>query len=1033
MPSFTAEQKQAINEFGQNIIVSAGAGSGKTAVLSERVLTHVLDGMNIDDMLILTFTNAAAAEMKERIRNKLMDHPELKEQQDKIDLAYITTFDAYALSIVKKYHHLLNISSSLTIADASIITLKKEEILETIFEEYYAARNPLFLKLISDFCLKDDQEIFNAILNLNNKLDNLYNKTTYLQSYLDKYYNDNYLNNLLTAYENLISSKITSFKHQIDNLSSYVESSYLDKLTPIISPLLNSKTYADYKKNCLLKLPILRNAPDEAKAIKSSLNDLLKEIANLSRYNDLNEIKLSLLATRDYVAIIIELILKLDEGLTTFKKSESSYEFIDISKMAIDILAQNSDVATELKNKYREILIDEYQDTNDLQDIFISYIVNHNVYMVGDIKQSIYRFRNANPNLFKTKYDAYSKHEDGTKIDLNRNFRSRSEVIDGINLIFNLIMDNEIGGADYLATHQMIFGLTPYNAITSENYNMELLNYPLPEEKTYSKEEIEIFTIAQDIKNKVSTSYTIMDKESNQARSVTYADFVILMDRATSFPLYKKIFEYLNIPLTIYRDQTISDSIDISLIKNIYNIIILIKNHTFDKQFAYSYMAIARSYLFNLDDALIFKTIKERSYSDTAIYAICYNLARNLSNLTNQELYDAILNEFNFYEKIITVGNIEEHLITLDSIGKIIASTVSLGYTPEDFLNYLNEVASSGLAISLSLNKEASNSVKIMTIHASKGLEYPICYFSGLSKKFNIDDLKSKFYFDDTYGFITPYLNNGPHSTILKTLLQQKYIMAEISEKIRLFYVALTRAREKIILVTHLEPNLLAYKENGVINDETRLNYLSFNDILSSIYNSLAKYMTSVDIVSLNLTKAYNLSKQTASSKLPEGNEIIPVTEYIAVTKTITNTHLSKESHTLHTEEETTNLELGIRMHYLLEITDFNHPNYSNMNSFEQSCIESFISTHIYDHAQSIYKEYEFYYPHLNNIEHGIIDLLIVKEQECLIIDYKLKHITDTAYLDQLHGYQSYIQELINKPVQIYLYSLIDKKLIKLN
>ena len=156
MPKWTDEQFAAIHEKGQNIIVSAGAGSGKTAVLSERVLEHVKSGIDIEDLLVLTFTNAAASEMKERIRKKLMDFPELKDQLDKVELAYITTFDAYALGIVKKYNYLLNVSKNITIAPSGVIELKKREILNSIFEEKYASKDLLFLKLIGDFCLKDD-------------------------------------------------------------------------------------------------------------------------------------------------------------------------------------------------------------------------------------------------------------------------------------------------------------------------------------------------------------------------------------------------------------------------------------------------------------------------------------------------------------------------------------------------------------------------------------------------------------------------------------------------------------------------------------------------------------------------------------------------------------------------------------------------------------------------------------------------------------------------------------------------------------
>ena len=1029
MPKWTVEQSSAINETGKNIIVSAGAGSGKTAVLSERVLTHLKNKISITDLLILTFTNAAASEMKDRIRKKVKNIPELKEELDKIDIAFITTFDAFSLSLVKRYKEYLNISSNIKIIDNSIIALKKKEFLNEIFDELYLNNNTLFLKLLSDLTLKDDKDIFNGILNLNNKLDNIYNKEEILNNYISKFYQIDNLENIFNEYFKLINKKIKEISNQIDNLSIYVDNSFIDKMNSVFINLFNSKSYEDIRYNIynLEKLPILRNACEEAKKIKEEISSIIKIIKELTKYNSEEEIINSLLATKDYVTIIIEILKKLDNKINIYKKDNDSYEFIDIAKLAIKLLKENPLICEELKNKYKEILIDEYQDTNDLQDIFISLIANNNLYMVGDIKQSIYRFRNANPNIFKSKYEDYSKNVSGLKIDLNKNFRSRREVIDNINLIFNLIMDEEVGGANYLETHQMQFGLTSYDSVNKENYAMEVLNYNLLDKK-FSDTEIEIFIVLNDIKNKILNGYEIMDKDTNLPRKASYGDFVILMDRATNFDLYKKIFEYYNVPISIYRDTTISDSVDINIIKNIYNLIILIKKKDFGKLFSYSYMAIARSYLFNISDLEILKTIKDRDYSATKIYAICYNLAKDLDNLNNIELYDKIIQEFNFLDRVITIGNVKEHLVTLDSIAKIVSNATSLGYTPEDFLDYLNQVSEEGLDIKLSLNKDSSNSVKIMTIHASKGLEYPICYFTGLGKKFNISDLKDKLYYDNNYGFITPYFNKGINNTILKTLLKTKYIQDEVSEKIRLFYVALTRAREKIILVGSFKENELAYKKENLINLEERLKYMSFRDIINSIYKYLTRYVKEIDINSLGLNKDYNLSKLVKEFNFNSTSKII-VDNYDVEEELIANKRVSKVVNKLLSSEEKKNIELGLRMHYLFEITDFNNPDYSMMNDFEKSCLKNFLNTKILDNNIGIYKEYEFIY---NNKEliHGIIDLLIIKEDVCIIVDYKLKYVDDSNYFKQLSYYREYIKDLTGKKTITYLYSIIDSKLI---
>ena len=228
MPSWTNEQLQAINEDGKNIIVSAGAGSGKTAVLSERVIRK-LNNTDINKLLILTFTKEAANEMKERIRKKIKKNPDLKRQLDIIDSAYITTFDSYSLSLVKKYYYLLNISPNVGIIDSSIINIKKEEYIDEIFENYYEEKNPLFEKLIKDFCIKDDKEIKNYAIELNNKLDLKLNKEEYINNYIENNFNEETLNKNIEKYINLIKEKIKEINNSIYDIQILVDGKYYEK------------------------------------------------------------------------------------------------------------------------------------------------------------------------------------------------------------------------------------------------------------------------------------------------------------------------------------------------------------------------------------------------------------------------------------------------------------------------------------------------------------------------------------------------------------------------------------------------------------------------------------------------------------------------------------------------------------------------------------------------------------------------------------------------------------------------------------
>ena len=1032
--AWTKDQKLAIKEFGKNIIVSAGAGSGKTAVLSERVLEHVKNGIEIDEILVLTFTNAAAEEMKRRIREKLIKN-KLFNQASKIDISYITTFDAFALQLVKKYSYTLNISKNINVVDDSLINIKKEEILTNIFDRYYEEKNELFLKLLNDLTLKDDKEIFDSIIELDKSLDNVIDKEDYLNKYIVNYYNDINVNKLIDDYIVFLEKKIKQIKLQLDNISSYIDNDYYNLLASSLSDLINSKTYETIKLNSInVDMPRLpNNSTKEASLIKDEISKLIKELIELTDFSSIEEIINSIYLTKDYVDIIIKTVLELNSKLLEYKNGINSYEFIDIAKMAIRILQDNEDIRLELRDKFKEILIDEYQDTNDLQDLFMSLIRNNNEYVVGDIKQSIYRFRNANPEIFRLKYNNYSKSETDLKIDLKENFRSRNEVVNNINLIFNLVMNEAIGGANYVIDHQMVFGQEKYTNTYNLNYNMEILNYDLEENKKYSSTEVEIFTIAKDIKNKIDNKYKVSYEEDDvfKERDVTYGDFCILIDRSKHFELYKKVFEYLNIPITIMKDTKITDSLDIDIIKNIYNLIICVKNNDLKEKFRYSFMSIARSYLFEYSDNQILTIFNNNKYLNDEIYLIIKDVVKDVDNLTNKQIYELILDKFDIYNKLIKVGNIKEHITILDYINNVIRNLDKIGYTYLDFKEYLDNIITKDLDISLSLNKGESNTVKIMTIHTSKGLEYPICYYPSLNEEFNITEVKEKYAYNKKYGIIVPYLDaNGIKTTIVKSMFKKEYYDEEVSEKLRLFYVALTRTREKMIFVTSLKENVLAYKDGEVIDDNTRGKYRSFNDILNSIYKYISKYIVNVDINELELTKAYNYQKDI-NYNITGGNKL-NVVEITNNNTQIESKHFSKENYKLYSKEEKENIELGLRMHYILEITDFYNPDYSNLSDSEIRLLKRFIDTKIYDGAKKIYKELEFYTTNESVIEHGIIDLLLEFDDYNIIIDYKLKNVLDEAYLKQLDGYKKYVEKTTSKRTLTYLYSIIDGSLTKI-
>lgn len=1030
MTKWTEEQMLAIVKGNTNIIVSAGAGSGKTAVLTQRVITNLKKGMHINELLILTFTNNAAMEMKTRIKKAILEDDEIKNEAKLTDSADITTFDAYVLSLVKKYHYLLNLDSDITLIDSSIIKKKKKDFIEEIFDELFTQKNEKFIKFVTDFGTKNARQTKKTILNLDYSFDLITKKEDYLNNYIESYYNKNNLDNLFHQFENTLLKRVESIKNLLLNLSFEVDSDYYDKIYKTLEPLLKSSNYQEIRSNLDFKLSPLRNASDKAKYYKEQISKIIKDLKSLTEFHE-QVLKDDLLKTKEYAEVIIEILLKLTQKVNAYKFEYQVFEFNDISKFALEILDKNEDIRNELKNYYKEIMIDEYQDTSDVQEQFIKYIENNNVYMVGDIKQSIYRFRNANPDIFKIKYDAYKDGNNGFKIDLNKNFRSRGEVLDSINQIFNHIMDDNIGNANYIKEHQLIFGNNNFIEEGNNNYNnnLEIYNY-LPD-PNFTKEEMEAFIIANDIKKKVTSNYEVFDKT---LRPCKYSDFCILIDRTTAFDTYKKIFDFLNVPINIYKDDNIMISDETSLINNIIKFIINIKNNKFNETSRFCFASIARSYLYQLDDQTIYDTISQNKINESEIYEIAYNISKNLDSLSNEEIIKKIIYDYKFYDKMIIAGNLNYRSIILDNLINKFKELNKVNMTIYEVNDYLDSLINDEESIKIPALLNKNDSVTITNIHKSKGLEYKICYFPSLHKEFNLMDLNNRIIFNTKFGLILPNYDNGFKSTFVNFLNKETYIKDEISERIRLFYVALTRAKEKMIMVTNLIQNdNCTTDENGIIDYLTRINYRSYKDILESVYPYIHKYIENIDLPEINIGYKYS-QKNNINIDTEDSHKII-VNEKEYISELINEEHYSKSENKLITPTEVSNMEYGTHMHYILENTDFKNPDYSLLTNEEQEIIQELLNNQIMSNIKdaNIYHEYEFIYENNKQIKTGIIDLMLEYPDHIDIIDYKLKNTNDPAYLKQLNGYKEYIENKNNKPTYIYLYSLLNKELIDLN
>jgi ATP-dependent helicase/nuclease subunit A len=1042
---YTEEQKEAVMKQGKNIIVSAGAGSGKTAVLKERVLRILMndyfkDGrkVSISNLIILTFTKNSASEMKERIRKIINEHPEVSEEAKKLDSAYITTFDSFAQSIVKKYNYLLNMPANFSIIDDSVLDMEINKILDEIMEDKYEKREPEFTQLINVFCIKDDTPLRKSVINIYKSLQNNINMDDFLENYITDKYKDEYLHFLIDAYTEMIFKLRDDAAELLESLGEETEKEDKREANYIsMANFLNATTYDELLTSLDIKLAMASKGvyTEEGKEIKTKTMEIItriKKLVNIPSTYLLSQYK----STLPYAKTIIDIIKNLNEKVKNYKEVHNAYNFTDIAFKAIEIVKNNPDVCEEIKHNTYEIMIDEYQDTNDIQETFVSYIQNDNVYMVGDIKQSIYGFRNANPAIFKNKYDSYKDGIKGYKIDLTKNFRSRSEVVTEVNKFFDNIMTNDVGGANYKKEHQMVFGFKKYDEVksTTQDYSTTYLNYQNTDYKDkYNTSEIEAFIIAKDINDKINSHTSVFD--DGKLREITYKDFAILIDKGKNFETVKKILEYNHIPTQIHKDLSVKEDDEIFILKSLINLIIKVHEHAFfDNDYKHYFASVARSYIYKLSDDEIFDIIKNKTFNKTELYQKCLTISDQIDALSNKELLMKIIDDFDIINKLSLVGDIDERLSKLEYFINNAESLNNLGMNIYDMSNYFDELLESDEDLTMSASISSGNSVNLMTIHASKGLEFNYVYLPYLNSDFTKGGgSKSRFSYSSTYGLIIPFYKDGVGNTLLSSLKDNQEYLSTLSEKIRLLYVALTRAKENLIMINSFKEE---YESINDISYSDMTNVKSYSDILELLRTKIN--ITNVDLENVNLTTEYKaIRNYNYIDHIPKSNVEIKTKEVLIQNDIEEEKHFSKIMTKIKTKEMDEKLQFGTKMHYIFEIYNFNNSNLDDLkiDDIYKDRIKSFLNHKELQNINQakVYKEHEFLYKEGNKEYHGIIDLLLEYKDHLDIIDYKTSDIDEKEYLDQLNGYKKYIENINNKKTNIYLYSINKDELRELN
>jgi ATP-dependent helicase/nuclease subunit A len=1030
---FTKNQLEAIKYTGKNVLVSASAGSGKTGVLKERVIEKLKNGINIDELVVLTFTEAAALEMKSRIIKEI--HAQnLINQIPYIDNAIISTFDAFTLRLVREYHYLLGVDNKIGIADDVIIEKRRKEIIESVVKRQYERNKNDFRELFKKYFNRSDQWLYDTIDKISHQITKQPDYQEIINFYEAYYLTDEQKQEMLNEYFSSLKSEI-EYHYQIfvedwlDKVYAYEGDyqEYIYQINAKVLELINDKDIDSFifrlKRLSFPRKP--NNKELDKPDIINDIKDITAEINSLYAENA-KELLFGFETTVTSVKTLMEIVKEFIDEFEACKRQEGLYSFEDIMYLAIKLFKKFPDVKNKFKHKIKEILVDEYQDTNDLQDSFIQLIADGNIFMVGDVKQSIYRFRDANPKNFMRIYDEYQAGESGKAIFLQENFRSNRFVLESINKIFAKIMTRRTGGVDYQGEQVLITGYQDNHGFHNEDaFSILLYDKNNYDSLDLEKVEIEANLIAKDIKERIKNKEVIVDAR-NKEKVLDYSDITILISQKGDFSKFQKIFASHNIPLDIYDDQPFFESDEIKLI---FQFLILVYStldqEYFLKNFKKSLYSVARSFVYQVKDEVIIKLLSEYDFKTLGDFKIistvpelsqiyddiCY-LTENYLDKPVHELLEAAYRRIRIYRMLSYLKNPVSGEQKIDYFSLKVKELES--FSLHDLIDYLETIIEDDtIDLQYSEEKRAINAVKLMSMHKSKGLQFPVVYLAQMYKQFFFDENKDQFVYNKKYGLLTKAYDDGFYPTFVQKILFREIANETYSERVRLLYVAMTRAINKLIICLDYDERLL----------EKTSKIRSFKDLL---------YDT-IDIEQFNIVKAEIESRNAKNRNVMPTGTGIERRKLNLKTETKTSKKFSKDINYLLDDETIFFLKNGTRYHQLLETVDFNDWEKS-IEQFPQmlkEAIESLVRTELFSELENprFLKEYEFLEEDSYGVRRGIIDLLIIDDNQVITIDYKLKNLDDEAYFRQLKGYYDYLNPKFEKKVRLFLYSLTDKAL----
>lgn len=948
---FTPEQQRVIELHNSNILVSAAAGSGKTAVLVERIIRMICGGehpADIDRLLIVTFTNAAAAEMRERIAAGIAARLEadpgnehIQKQSALLHNAQITTIDSFSLFLIRNHFNEIGLDPDFRVADEGEIKLLQQEVLAQLLEDAYAGQfvpeaPEQFHACVEYFCPGGRESVLEQhILNLSRYAGSFpwpaewleERKNDYAAGDMEALVHSDYGQYLTERVNRTVEGCLEKLQ-EVKRLCELPDGPYMyGELTDAEIEQLERLTSCKDLEEQAAKIPAvtfarLPSKKDDsvdpakrelAKAIRNSVKDTLSDLSESYFKTPLELAVEQGKACREPLRMLLDLVLEFDRRLLAAKQERHLIDFSDMEHYALQILLKRekveetggtgtdhaetkyrivpSDVAMEYRQYFQEILIDEYQDSNLVQEYLLSAISGeeegrYNRFMVGDVKQSIYKFRLARPELFLEKYDIYQETGDLCRIDLAKNFRSRVQVVDAVNDVFSRIMSREIGGIAYDDKAALYPGAV-YPAQEDPAYGSELLLIRKPEKGEREESgigeqhaegagvlvdydnvrQLEALAIAARIKQ-LKGSLKVMEKSTGELRPVRYSDMVILLRTTSGWDEeFKKILEQQGIPVYITSKTGYFGALEV---QELLQFLRVLDNPRQDIPlfgvmqsvfggFTQEEIAQIRSggeghsrkrmtlYEALKEVAQSGRTVEEgeeisagesageeaelSQKADTFLQRIGHY--RDLTPFTSiRDLLQRILDDYDYLNYVTALpagskrrANVEMLLTKASAFEK--TSYFGLFH----FIRYMEQLEKYDVDYGeVDTLDENADVVRIMSIHKSKGLEFPVVFVSGLSKRFNMQDANQSLIVDMDLGVAVDYVDSVrriKNKTLRRTVLSAKMKEDNLAEELRVLYVALTRAREKLILTAVLDKADEKW-ELAQMTGQERLTYLDF-------------------------------------------------------------------------------------------------------------------------------------------------------------------------------------------------------------